>query len=350
MDFEDNQNFTEPSQPQPQPEEPAPALVQAEKPRKKRTGWKIFWGLFTGFSVLANVLLFFMLIATVAFLAAGQKGIFTEEVIQDGPKTSKIAVITLKGVIDAKQADNVHRQLKVARKDSRIKGLIIRVNSPGGAVSASDRIYNEIRQFREQTNKPAVAFMEGLAASGGYYTSVACDKIVAEPTTITGSIGVIMAHFVIQELLEEKLGIQPVIVKSGRKKDWPSPFQAPTEEQKQYLQDKLINPAYERFISIIADGRPSLTLPEVRGLADGSIYGAKEALDEKLIDEIGYLDKAIEEVKTLADIEEALVVEYRKPFSFSDFLSSQEMNFMKFNKTTLYELSAPQLLYLWTRD
>ena len=95
-----------------------------------------------------------------------------------------------------------------------------------------------------------------------------------------------MGHFILQELLEEKLGIYPVIVKSGEKKDWPSPFKPITEEQKQYLHDKLISPAYERFVGIVAGSRPSLTMDEVRQLADGSIYHAAEALDEKLIDEI----------------------------------------------------------------
>ena len=344
MDYKENQNFTEP------PQQPAPPPEQKEKPRKKRSGWRVFWGIFTGFSVLGNILLFMALIGTVAIIATGQKGLFTEEVIEQGPRMTKIAVIGIAGMIDAKQAESIYRQLKIARKDDNVKALIIRVNSPGGAVSASDRIYNEIRQFREQTGKPTVAFMQGLAASGGYYTSVACDKIVAEPTTITGSIGVIMEHFVIQQLLEEKLGIQPVIIKSGRKKDWPSPFQLPTEEQKQYLNDKLIIPAYERFISIIADARPSLTLDEVRQLADGSIYGAEEALNEKLIDEIGYMDKAIQEVKALAGLDDAQVIEYRKPFSFSDILSSQKAGFIKLNKATLYELSTPQLMYLWTTD
>ncbi len=108
-------------------------------------------------------------------------------------------------------------------------------------------------------------------------------------------------------------GILPVIIKSGEKKDWPSPFQPPTEEQLQYLQE-LINPPYERFVKVVADGRPSLTLADVKRLADGSIYGASEAVDEMLVDSIGYLDDAIIQVKSMANIEKAHVVEYRKPF------------------------------------
>jgi len=337
MDFEQNNNRTEPTVP-----------IPAAGIPKKRTGWRIFWGVILALSVLANIALFIMLISVVAVFATGQRGILAEEVIQKGPRTKKIVVISVQGIINNGQAQDVYEQLKLVRKDKWVKGLIIRVNSPGGTVSASDRIYNEIRKFREKTDKPVVAFMEGIAASGGYYVSVACDKIVAEPTTITGSVGVIAGHFVLQELLEQKLGIQPVIIKSGRKKDWPSLFQQITGEQRQYIQKKLISPAYERFVQLVADGRESLTLAEVRRLSDGSIYGAQEALDEKLIDEIGYLDEAIEQIKTLAKIEEAQVVEYRKPFSLAGFLRLQSRSILKIDRTTLYELSTPQLLYLWS--
>ncbi len=342
MDFEQNNN----------PSKPTPTIIQetatTKKTFKKRPGWRIFWVIIFVLSVLLNVALFLALTGVAAIFATGQRGIFIEDVIQEGDKTTKIAVIKLQGIIDSEQAQNIYRQLKSARKDKQVKGLIVRINSPGGGVSASDQIYNEILMYRQKTDKPVVAFMQGVAASGGYYASVACDKIIAEPTTITGSIGVIMGHFVIQELLEEKLGIQPVIIKSGPKKDWPSPFQPVTEEQQQYIQDKLISPAYERFTQIVADNRPSLTLDDVKRLADGSIYGTKEALDEKLIDEIGYLDEAIELVSSLAEIEKPHVIEYRKPFSFSDFLNSKSGNALKINRTTLYELATPQLLYLWT--
>jgi protease-4 len=278
--------------------------------------------------------------------AAGQKDIFTEEVVQSGQKTTKIAVIKLQGVIDDEQAQDVYQQLKLARKDQHVKGLIIRVDSPGGTISASDQIHNEILKYRRQTDKPVVAFMQDVAASGGYYTSVACEKIIAEPTAITGSIGVMGGYFVLQGLLEEKLGVQPVIVKSGLKKDWPTPFQPPTDEQRQYLQDKLIKPAYERFVQLVADGRPSLTAADVRELADGSIYGAQEALDEKLIDKIGYLDEAIETVSSLANIEEPHVVEYRRPFSLANLLSSRSET-IKLDRAALYEFTTPQILYLW---
>jgi protease-4 len=345
MDFEQNDNRSEPFQPQPL----AQGALSVTKTPKKRIGWRIFWGIILGLSVLANIALFLMLIGLVAVFATGQKGVFTEEVIQAGPRTSKIAVITVQGIIDNEQAQDVYRQIKSAQQDKRVKGLILRVNSPGGTISGSDQICNEIRKYRKKEDKPVVAFMQGVAASGGYYVSVGCDKIVAEPTVITGSVGVMAGHFVLQGLLEEKLGIQPVIFKSGEKKDWPSPFQPVTEEQRQYIQDKLINPAYDRFVQVVAEGRgEALTLADVKRLADGSVYGAEEALSEKLIDKIGYIDEAIEQVKLLAGIEKARVVEYRKPFSFADFLSSRSSNILKINRNTLYELSTPQVLYLWS--
>ena len=349
MDFEQNNNLSEPTQPQ--PSQPIPDVGQSGpvvKTARKRTGWRIFWGIILALSVMANIALFLILMGVIAVFATGPRGIFTEEVIREGPRKNKIVVITVEGIIHGERAKDVYRQLKAARQDKRVKGLIVRVNSPGGTISGSDQIYREILKYREKENKPVVAFMQGVAASGGYYTSVACDKIVAERTTITGSIGVIFGHFVLQELLEEKLGIKPITITSGPKKDWPSMFKPFTEEQQRYVEDKLIKPAYDTFVQVVAEGRPELTVDDVKGLADGSIFGAKEAKKEKLIDEIGYLDEAIELVKSMAKIEKAQVVEYRKPFSLAGFLSYRKPNFLKIDRTTLYELSTPQILYLWS--
>jgi protease-4 len=256
-------------------------------------------------------------------------------------------IINLEGIIDSRRADDIAEQIKAAKEDINVKSLIVRITSPGGTVSGSDRIYNDILEFREETGKPVVSFMQGIAASGGYYTSVACDKIVAEPTTITGSIGVIFGHFVLKDLLEEKLGIYAVVVKAGERKDWPSMFEPVTEEQKLYLHERLIDPAYERFISLVAEGRPTLTIDQVRLLADGSIYNAEQALDNELIDQLGYLSEAIESAKELAGIEEARVVEYERTFSLSNWLSSESKTLLNIDRNALLELASPQLLYLW---
>jgi len=350
MNFEQNDPYgetqpQEPGSPLTPPNYTQPGPKAARTPRK-RTGWRVFWAVVLVLSVLANIVLFLMLIGLATLFAVGHERILTEEVIQKGPRATKIAVVRLQGVIDDNQRRQVKRQLKAARQDRAVKGIILRVNSPGGTISASDEIYHQIR---DKTEKPVVAFMQGLAASGGYYTSVACDTIVAEPTVITGSIGVIAGWFVIQDLLEQKLGIEPVIVKSGEKKDWPSSFRKASEQEIQYLQEKLIIPAYNRFVDIVAEGRKdSITANEVRNLADGSIYGAQEALDLKLVDHIGYFDEALNQVKSLAGITEAQVVQYRKPFSFSEFLTSGARQSMKIERNLVYELGTPQVLYLWT--
>jgi len=349
MDFEQDINIS--SRMEPQPAGPISSLnagPPTNRPAGKGSGWKIFWGIVLAFSVIANAALLLMLIGVIALFTTGQRGILAEEVIREGPARNKIAVINLQGVIHGQLASDIYQQLKVAGRDRRVKGLIVRVNSPGGTISASDQIYTQIKKFRSEHNIPVIAFMQGVAASGGYYTSVACEKIIAEPTTITGSICVMFGHFVLKELLEQKLGIQPVIITSGPKKDWPSSFEPVTEEQRQYIQDKLIRPAYKRFVEVVADGRQSLTLADVNTLADGSIYGAEEALNLKLIDEIGYLDEAIELVKSLAKIEKAQVIEYRRALTLAGFLSARNRNILSIDRDKLYELGTPQILYLWS--
>jgi protease IV len=346
MDFE---NIGGSSQ---QPSDGIPVVQPMQQPApqaKGGSGWRIFWGIITGLSMLGNVMLFLMLIgvAIVAFSGKGEKK-FTEEVIEDGPRTAKIAIVSINGVIDEQQAQDVYWQLREARGDKAVKAVIIRVNSPGGTISGSDQIHNEIVKYRDETRQPTIAFMQGVAASGGYYSSVACDEIIAEPTAITGSIGVIMEYLVLQQLLEEKLGIQPIIVKAGSKKDWPNPFQKPTDEQLQYLQQRIIDPAYNRFVKVIVDGRSSLTETDVRRLADGSIYWADKALEEKLIDGIGYLKDAIDKTKSLAKVKHAQVIEYRKSFSIADILGAKTNVSLKLDRRTLYEVAVPQALYLWT--
>lgn len=331
--------------PAPQP----PYAPPYQRPRRKSSGWRIFWGVLFGLSLLANIGMFIMLIMLSVLVAGGHSGTFTEAVLRPGPGNNKIVVISLEGMIDDGQAQFVRQQLDAAREDNNVRALILRVNSPGGTISGSDRIYQDVLNYHRATGQPTVAFMQGVAASGGYYASVACDRIVAEPTTITGSIGVIMSYFVFQDLLENKLGVQPVFLTAGEKKDWPSSFRAPKDEELDYIEERLLVPAYERFVEIVRTGRAgTLSIERVRALADGSIYGAPKALEEKLIDKVGYLDDAVAEVKAMANIKEAQVVEYRRMFSFMNFLNAKTEAPFKLNRKTLYELSEPQVLYMWS--
>ena len=266
--------------------------------------------------------MFLLLIGLAAVIATRQARFYDESIIHEGPRGAKIVLIHLEGVIDDDQAGHVYRQLQTARKDHSVRAIIAAVNSPGGTISGSDRIYQEILRYRQETGQPVVAFMQGMAASGGYYASVACDRIVAEPTTITGSIGVVMSYFVFQEMLENKLGIQPVFLSEGDKKDWPSSFRAPKQEELDYIQERLLTPAYERFVEVVQAGRSSaLSSEQVRKLADGGIFVASKALEEKLIDKVGYLDDVVAVALSLAGIQDAQVVEYGA--SFQDMLSVQ---------------------------
>ncbi len=369
MEFEINrQSPSEPSNTPdesaacPPPSVPAPGPVPMQyppvrqpDPKPKKSGWRIFWTLVLILSILANGFLFFCLIAVGAVLATQGGGWlnqhpYVERVLFEGNPSAKIVVIRLEGIIDRAASEDICRQIEIAGKDSKVRGLIIRTITPGGMVSASDQIHRAIRQYREHTNHPVIAFMETVAASGGYYTSVACDRIIAEPTAITGSIGVIMSNLVMQRLLEDKLGIQPVVIKSGPKKDWPSMYSLPSEEQKQYLTEKLIRPAYERFVSLVCEGRKHVTDDaQIRRLADGSIFTAPEALSNNLIDAVGYLEDAVALAQNLAGIANANVVEYRIPFSLANFLGAQSnsSSLMTMDRTKFEEMAQPRLMYLW---
>ena len=345
--MEINNDTNEPNKIEPQPLNPT---AQPPLQKKKTSIWRIIWGIFTGFSILANFFLVIIIIAIVAFFTT-EKGVnYSEHLIEAGPHQNKIAIINITGIIDNSMSDSISEQLKMLEKDVAVKALILRINSPGGTVSASDQINDQLKRFKQKTNLPVVAFMQSVAASGGYYTAVASDRIIAEPTAITGSIGVIMAYFVLQDLLEDKLGVLPVVIKSGEKKDWPSAFAPPTDEQKQYLNDRIILPAYSRFVDVVAQGRPLLGTETIKTLADGSIFSAPLAMEKGLIDQIGYLDDCINTAKQMANVQDAKVVEYKKVFSLTDLLSAQQESRIKLDRKTLQELSTPQLMYIWNNQ
>lgn len=345
---------TTPQQPQTPPVTNIPdfsSSVYDPYPKNKRSGWKVFWGIVLVLSILANgVMLLAMLGMSVIVAGAGtgkDDGVI-EKVLIEGERTKKIAVINIEGVIEGEMSQWVKEQIETAENDNNVRALIVRIVSPGGAVSSSDQIHYYISRFKERTNKPVLAFMQSIAASGGYYSAVACDEIMAEPTVITGSIGVIMNHLVIKGLLEEKLGINPVTIKSGPRKDWPSMFNETTEEEKQYLSEKVITPAYDRFVELVHQGRKEvLSADQIRELADGSIYTAPEAVDNKLIDTLGYFDQAVNRAEEMAQISNAKVVSYEEVFSFWSLMGAQSKSKLNLESEVLEKLAAPRLLYLW---
>ena len=191
-------------------------------------------------------------------------------------------------------------ELTKAEKDEHIKAIVLRINTPGGTVTSSDILYHELQEFKQKRKIPIITSIMDIGASGGYYVAMASDYIFAHPSTITGSIGVIMLTLNAQGLLE-KVGIQPAAIVSGPNKSMGSPFRAMKDEERAIFQD-VIDRLYARFLSVVAKGRPQLTRAKIQQLADGRIYTADIAKVEGLIDEIGYVDDAIERAKKKSEI------------------------------------------------
>ncbi len=211
-------------------------------------------------------------------------------------------------------------------KSSAVKAIVLRIDSPGGGVVPSQEIHDAVKSVRQKHQKKIIASMGTVAASGGYYIAVATDHILANPGTLTGSIGVIMELANIEGLLK-KVGVTSVVIKSGRHKDLASPFRTMKEEDRRILQE-VLDDVHDQFIQAVADGR-SLPIADVTQLADGRIFTGRQAKEAGLVDGLGNLDDAIELAAQLAGIEgEPTVVEPRKPFSIREFLDSRLFGYL----------------------
>lgn len=225
------------------------------------------------------------------------------------------------GVLGAPKPSIVARAREVldrAAEDDGVAAILLRINSPGGTVSASETLHHEILKWKEETGKTVVAHFQGLAASGGYYIAMTADHIVAHPTTVTGSIGVIMLGLNMTELME-KIGIADQTLVSGEYKDSGSMFRPMREDERLALQS-VIDDLYGRFREIVTAGRPALQSTDLDRVANGRIFSASQALENGLIDEIGYLDDAVEAAEERAGIHESRVVTYHLPSEYRDNL------------------------------
>lgn len=235
------------------------------------------------------------------------------------------------------------KSIRRATHDPDVRAIILEIDSGGGGITASDIIYKALLDFKAAAKKRKVIAVFGdTAASGAYYIAVASDHIVAHPTTITGSIGVLMQTLNVRGL-GEKIGVKDVTIKSGKNKDILNPFGELTEEQKAMLQG-VVDEFYERFISLVVDGR-NLSEEAVRELADGRIFTASSALKLGLIDQIGYWEDALIEAARLLGVDDIKVYRYQEEFSFSDVLKGFQM----WNPASglLRKASHTRLLYLW---
>jgi protease-4 len=261
-----------------------------------------------------------------------------EVVIKENHARDKIAVINIDGLISRMSLDRsghsivelVKVQLDLAADDDAVKAVILKVDSPGGEVLASDDIYRAIQDFQKDSRKPVVATMGSLAASGGYYVSAPCRWIVANELTITGSIGVIMHSYNYRGLMD-KVGVRPEVYKSGKFKDMLSGDKTEISPEEKAMVQSLVDETFSRFKKIVGEGRAAANdknQSEGRKLAanwqdyaDGRVVSGKQAYDLGFVDELGNFDTAVERAETLAQIRRANLIRYERPFNIGSLFS-----------------------------
>jgi protease-4 len=345
-----------PSSTPPPPPLTPPPIITAPPPAKSRKsrGWMIVAIiLFTllAISLLGNFTQFVSRALTSGLSSGLRNGFRTtstrdvgprldECVLEDNDSRRKIAVVSVDGIITDHTVDRagnsmvdvIKAQLNRAKEDDRVKAVILKVDSPGGEVMASDEINKVIAKFQDDSGKPVVCSMGSLAASGGYYISVPCRWLVANELTITGSIGVIMHGWNYRGLMD-KVGIAPMTYKSGKFKDMfsgeRSTNEIPVEEHA--MVQALIDETYGRFTNVVCSGRTQACQKNNKegkalgtnwtSFVDGRVLSGSEALKHGFVDELGDFDKAVERTKKITHISNANLIEYRERYDISDFFS-----------------------------
>ena len=242
----------------------------------------------------------------------------------------------------------LREELKKAEDDKQVRALVLRLNTPGGTVTASDIIYRELMLFRERAKIPIIAVMMDVAASGGYYIALAADSIVAHPTTVTGSIGTILVTANVEGLMQ-KIGVTANTVKSAEHKDMGSPFRPPTAEERRIFQS-VIDELQRQFVAKVVERR---RIPEdtARLLADGRIYTAPQALAHRLVDTVGYVPDAIDAARRAAGVADAKVIVYKRPREYRATYYAQARTEAGALDAVAHIAAAagvgPKFLYLW---
>jgi protease-4 len=256
--------------------------------------------------------------------------------------SGRVALVKIEGVLLT--SDHIVDELHDYAEDSSIKAIVIRIDSPGGGVVPSQEIYNAVK-YAKKEGKKVVVSMGSVAASGGYYVAAAADKIVANPGTLTGSIGVKMEFANLEKLLE-KIGVQGMVVKSGEYKDIGSPFRTMTEPEKKLLQS-VIDDVHSQFITAVAEGR-KLQEADVRAIADGRIFTGQQALTLKLVDQMGDLSDSIQLAGSLVGIKgKPAVIEKRKKIPFFEYLKEESATWIADVITSGVNRSSAKLQYLY---
>jgi protease-4 len=246
----------------------------------------------------------------------------------------------------------LEEELEHAGRDDRVRAVILRINSPGGTVTASDVIFHRLLEFKAERGIPVVAHLLDTATSGAYYVALAADEIVASPTTVTGSIGVILYGLNLEGLLT-KVGVSNQTIKSGRHKDIGSPLRRMTPEEEAILQG-VLDTMRSRFVGLVRERRPEAEAAETSGFLDGRILTAEQALAARLVDRIGYLDDALAVARTRARVPRARVVMYRRPSEYAENIYSRpplsggdlQVNLFNLHLDGL-PIGTPRFMYLW---
>ena len=275
----------------------------------------------------------------------------------------KIAVIDVSGIMRNQRGNQLlspaehpvsllREQLDRARRDATVQAVVLRINSPGGTVTASELMHDEVQAFRAATGKPVVAIIMDVGASGGYYLACACDEIVAHRTSVTGSIGVIIQLVEFSGTMRT-LGISATAITSGPNKDAGSPFTELTSEERAIFQG-IVDDFYARFLEVVAAGRPGLSEERLREAADGRVFTAPQALDLGLIDRIGTIRDALAVAKRRAGVDEARVVVYHRSYEYEPNYYAQSPHAppaagqsVNIILPELPSLGSAQFMYLW---
>ena len=278
---------------------------------------------------------------------------------------NRVAVIDVQGTIASSShtsplawggtsVADVKERLDRAAADWGVRAVVLRINSPGGDVTGSDLIYQQVMAFRRETGIPVVACLMNVAASGGYYAACAADRIVACPTCVTGSVGVILRMYEAEELLR-KVGVRAVSIKTGPKKDIGSFARRMTAEERDVLQG-ITQHLFDRFIQVIRERRPAVDEERLRTLRDGRIVTAAQALELGMVDELGYLEDAVARAKEQAGIQEADVIAYRSGYDANTNLyaatrtgpaSPELATWLSEGLRAVTPGSGPDFMYLW---
>lgn len=313
-----------------EPTRPAEAGPPSARPKSRAPAF--FFGLLSGCLVVIGGIFFLIVL-----FAASRNNTGSEFRFGD-----KVAIIAIEGeILDARDVvEAIHRY---ADNDT-VKAIVMRINSPGGAIAPSQEIYSTIRRMR-QGGKPVVASMDSVAASGGYYIASACDPIVANSGTITGSIGVILQWFDLKDLVQWAK-LKPETITSGKMKDAGSPYREMTAEERQYFQG-IVTQLHTQFVRDVAEGRKSkLKQEDVAKIADGRIFTGEQALALKLVDQIGTIDDAVRTAGKLGGIqgEPAKLWPHRREMSIFDLLTEDGAD------TVLERIAnrrVPKFMYRW---